>query len=332
MLHNRPSAAFQAIDQSVIDARFRVHKFLFLTQNSSLRFVAEACADILRSANSFLERDQFTWQYVNGVANLRQDNRPNLVSTALVLIGGTEQPWHVTDSELSSLKPRINSATRVCVVGAGVFLPLSAGFLDQQSISVHPNFRISTSEMTDEVDIMDAPVTHSGRWSSATGNVAASIMISDLVGKQAGGVTKRALDEHLGLVASEQTTNSKLLWQLHKKSQGDPTIEDAISLMVENIDEPLPIYKIANGINTSPRQLERTCKARLGMTPKKLYRCLQIVHAHQLLTQTDLSITEVSVASGFNSVGVLSKWYRDRYGATPSQTRRQFRYGRELAG
>jgi len=77
-------------------------------------------------------------------------------------------------------------------------------------------------------------------------------------------------------------------------------MSDALTIMSENLEDVLPICQLAIKIGSSPRQLKRCCKECLGVPSMKMYRDLRLSRAHQLLAQTDLSISEISVASGFN--------------------------------
>ncbi|MCW1951821.1 MAG: helix-turn-helix domain-containing protein [Octadecabacter sp.] len=327
MHHDRPNTTFLMNSRPVSVADRNLQTYLFVTQDSTVQFVADACGDVLRSANGFLEHNRFSWQCVNGLSGLKTVGKTVLSNSVLVLIGGVEKAWPFTDAELRVLKPAFRSARHVCVIGAGIFPPLSAGLLDGRRISVHPNFRIAASEIAIDADISCDAITHSSGLSSATGYVAASITISELVGKQAGAVTKQALDDHLGLNRPTQPADTQERLRLLRKSRGHPVIAAALEVISDNLEDPLPIRQLAEAISVSTRQLERVCSTTLEMSPKQLYRELQLRRAHTLLTQTNLSITEVSVASGFNSNCVLSKWYREEYGELPSQTRKYAWYG-----
>ena len=328
MHHDSPNTAVLMNSRPVTVADRNQQTYLFVTQDSTVQFVADACGNVLRSANGFLEDNRFSWQCVNGLSGLETVGQTALSNSVLVLIGGAAQAWPISAAELRLLKPAFRSARHVCVIGAGVFLPLSAGLLDGRQISVHPNFRLAASEITIDADISCDVITHSGGLSSATGYVAASIMISELVGEQAGSVTKQALDDHLGLNRPAQHADTQEQWRLLRKSQGHPVITAALEIITDNIEDPLPIRELAEAIGVSSRQLERACSAILEMSPKQLYRKLRLGRAHTLLTQTNLSILEISVASGFNSNCVLSKWYREEYGELPSQTRKNTWFGK----
>ncbi|HEX7136398.1 MAG TPA: helix-turn-helix domain-containing protein, partial [Vicinamibacterales bacterium] len=69
--------------------------------------------------------------------------------------------------------------------------------------------------------------------------------------------------------------------------------------------------------------LERLFDSALGQSPVHYYRNLRLDRAQHLLRETSLSVVQVAVATGFNSVSSLSLAYRDCFGCSPSSDRQQ---------
>lgn len=59
----------------------------------------------------------------------------------------------------------------------------------------------------------------------------------------------------------------------------------------------------------------------LKKTPALYYRDIRLDRARGLVTQTDLSLAQVAVASGFSSQVHFSRAYRERFGLTPRNDR-----------
>ena len=97
---------------------------------------------------------------------------------------------------------------------------------------------------------------------------------------------------------------------------------EAVFEMSKNLENPLTINKISRVVNLSLRQTERLFSKHLRMTPKKYYLKLRLLHGRQLIEQTSMSILEISIASGFSSRRVFSKYYFNEFGFLPSHTRR----------
>ncbi len=304
------------------DNRAGPSHFLLVSQNAEIRFAADACAEVLQCANRFSKSGQFTWEHGMGLDSLADRTLPGMAGTGLVLVGGTEHPWTIGNIGLSRLKARLQTARHLCVVGSGVFIPLAAGHLEGKNLSVHPNFRVAICEMAYGVDICERAVNHSGGLSSAITGMAAASMMLDLVGQRVGRFTQQAVAEYLGLSQPHQRAETHEHWRYIRKSQGNRVIADALAVMLDNLEDVLSTQQIAMAISVSQRQLERCCKGYLGNSPMKVYRNLRLARARQMLVQTNLPVSEISVASGFSSVSGFSRRYCERYGERPGISRK----------
>jgi len=56
--------------------------------------------------------------------------------------------------------------------------------------------------------------------------------------------------------------------------------------------------------------------------PAQTYHNIRLDRARTLLMETDLSVIEIAMATGFNSNGVFSRHYKERYGESPYGNRR----------
>lgn len=71
----------------------------------------------------------------------------------------------------------------------------------------------------------------------------------------------------------------------------------------------------------STRQLERLFRRYLNRSPRRYYMELRLQKARNLLMQTDMSVINVALGSGFTSPSHFSKCYRARYDTTPYRDR-----------
>ena len=92
--------------------------------------------------------------------------------------------------------------------------------------------------------------------------------------------------------------------------------------MENNIETPLSIDLLAANTHISCRQLERLFKSNFNETPTNFYLGLRLNRAQNLLRETDLSITEVSIATGFDLVSYFSRAYRNLFKQTPKSERK----------
>ena len=100
-----------------------------------------------------------------------------------------------------------------------------------------------------------------------------------------------------------------------------PKLTEAVTLMESNLDEPLSSDDLAGLVGLSRRHLERLFKRHLDTVPSRFYLQMRLDKARHLLRDTDMSIVEVSMASGFSSASHFSTTYRSHFGITPRQER-----------
>ncbi|MFC5430010.1 GlxA family transcriptional regulator [Paraburkholderia denitrificans] len=103
-----------------------------------------------------------------------------------------------------------------------------------------------------------------------------------------------------------------------------PRLNDALKLMDANIEDPLTTDEIAGHVGVSRRQLERIFKQYLNAMPAKYYLGLRLAKARSQLQRTSKSVMQISMACGFSSAAHFSNAYRERFGMTPRDERRNW--------
>jgi transcriptional regulator GlxA family with amidase domain len=98
-------------------------------------------------------------------------------------------------------------------------------------------------------------------------------------------------------------------------------LREAVILMERSLEDPLQIPEIARRISVSQRHMERMFQSHTGVSPVRYYLDLRLDRARGLVTQTDLSVLEVSIASGFATPAQFAKAYKERFSLTPTDDR-----------
>jgi transcriptional regulator GlxA family with amidase domain len=101
-----------------------------------------------------------------------------------------------------------------------------------------------------------------------------------------------------------------------------------IQTMQRNLETPASISALADGVNLSPRQLERLFKRYLETTPARYYLSLRIDRARELLIYTNQPILDVAVAVGFASTSHFAQWFKRFHGLRPKELRERARQAR----
>ncbi|MGH1439173.1 MAG: DNA-3-methyladenine glycosylase 2 family protein [Cellvibrionaceae bacterium] len=100
------------------------------------------------------------------------------------------------------------------------------------------------------------------------------------------------------------------------------TLERALRLIDDGELQSGSLSSLANRLGVSDRYLRSLFKQHLGVSPKSYALYQQCLFAKQLLHQTTLPITQVALASGFNSVRRFNDCFRSALQLTPTELRR----------
>lgn len=204
----------------------------------------------------------------------------------------------------------------------GAYLMAEAGILAGHKATIHWENQASFRERFFDVVLVNAPtVIDRARFSTAGGTSSIDLillLICDRLGDaQRDNVAAHmlytkihTLQENSGISPPDQLKikNVKLL--------------KVVRAMEASIENPVSMRDLAALLSISVRQLERSFHKDIGLSPNRYYSRMRIERAHQLIVQTELSITEIGVACGFSSNSTFSKKFRETLGVTPHSLRR----------
>jgi AraC family transcriptional regulator, regulatory protein of adaptative response / DNA-3-methyladenine glycosylase II len=88
---------------------------------------------------------------------------------------------------------------------------------------------------------------------------------------------------------------------------------------MEEASQSIP--ELASVVRLSDRHFRRLLTKQLGVSPIQLMQTRRLLLAKQLLTDTDLSINEVALASGFKSLRRFNSLFKERYRLSPTGLR-----------
>lgn len=82
---------------------------------------------------------------------------------------------------------------------------------------------------------------------------------------------------------------------------------------------------LSNELGISSRHLRRVVESEYGVTPVELAQTQRLLMAKRLLTDTAMSVTDIAMASGFNSIRRFNTLFQERYRLKPTQLRKEGR-------
>lgn len=85
----------------------------------------------------------------------------------------------------------------------------------------------------------------------------------------------------------------------------------------------MSLEELAQELGISDRHLRRVVQSEYGVSPVELAQTQKLLTAKRLLTDTDLPIGEVALASGFSSIRRFNALFSERYNLTPTKLRKK---------
>ncbi|MEX1215011.1 GlxA family transcriptional regulator [Saccharospirillum sp.] len=241
----------------------------------------------------------------------------------LVICGGYRSQLEPEPHLLSTLKWADQNGIRLAGLWNGGVALVQAGLMDHQACALHPDNHAYVREHYPAVKVSANAYEIDNEHATCAGPVSALEMMLKLIG--------RLLDNpHIVRAVREILSCDQVSEQVGPMPLNlgdDPTLPESLqtllALMRANIEEPLTLPELAHCANISRRQVERLFQTHLETSPSRYYLELRLVHARRLLMQTNRSIVDISLASGFVSSSHFSNCFRDYYGIAPSAARQQ---------
>lgn len=107
-------------------------------------------------------------------------------------------------------------------------------------------------------------------------------------------------------------------------AQSNDNLREIISYVNEHYTEPLSLETVANHVGFSREYFCRFFKQHMGITFLRYLNEVRISHAGRLISNTGLSISEIIAESGFTNQTLFNRLFKDIYGMTPRQARRNY--------
>ncbi len=105
----------------------------------------------------------------------------------------------------------------------------------------------------------------------------------------------------------------------------DDPLGSLLTWMIDHLDEPLTVDRLAGLATMSPRTFARRFRQATGTTPLRWLHHQRVVRAQELLEVTHLTIDAIAGRVGFGNAANLREHFHRTVGTTPSAYRQRFR-------
>jgi len=289
--------------------------------------------DSLRAANRLSGKELYHWEYygpdetpVAASCGITVPTRPlseaKNLKTLVIVAPNTAQ--HFDDSTtIRLLKALDKKEVNLGSASSGSFILARAGLLDDCRCTIHWENIPVFKELYPHLDVAFTLYEIAERRFTCSGGIAALDMMLKLIENQYG----RQLAQQI----SQQFQHDRIRTEIDSQQMADridlamsaPKLIDVINLMENNIEVPLSLPSIAEKCNLSLRQIERLFHKYRNVTPSQYYLSLRLMHAKQLLLNTNRSVIDISIATGFETQSYFTACYRKHFGSSPRSHRSQ---------
>ncbi|MEX0303827.1 MAG: GlxA family transcriptional regulator [Leisingera sp.] len=301
---------------------------LVLDECNTLSFAA--AVDPMRAANRLAGRAAFDWDYVSAA------NEPPMLTSGLtvpsfplarlegcellIVVAGFQLARHATPSLLAGLRRIAASGATIAGIDGGPWLMAEAGLLDGHPATNHWEDLENFASRFPEVEARNDRFTVSeGRLTSGGATPAIEMMLHIISARHGATFASRVAGLFLydGPSAAPRP-QSRLGGQKH-----NALTAKANALMEAALDEPMPLSAIAETLGTSPRSLQQQFRLRLNTTPQDHYLQLRLAEARRLVTDTDMPLMDVAIATGFTSQSSFARAFRTAHGTSARDLRQE---------
>ncbi len=258
---------------------------------------------------------------------VRVDCQPDQVQQldALFVCGPTPVLHSGHEKLIAWLRRQSRSVSSLGGIGTGSYLLARAGLLDGYRATIHWLDIATLREAFPRVEATGNLFETDRDRYTCSGGTASMDMLLFLIGREHGidlasSISEQFVCERIRLSDEVQRVPLKV-----RLGTQQPNLIEAVTLMEANIEEPLSTDDLAHHVGVSRRHLERLFKQNLQQVPSQYYLELRLDRARVLLRTDDKPILQVGLMCGFSSASYFSTAYRNHFGLTPRQERRNAR-------
>lgn len=307
--------------------------FVFALVEDFTHLAFASAVDPLRIANLISGKDLYRWSYAsdNGETATSSDGTVMLVQHSfkalpacdrLFVLSGIGMRRKNYQTLIAALRhaDRFGRA-RIGALCSGAYVLAKGGFLNGMQAAIHWEYHDSFMEEFPEVTLVRNVFVASEKHITASGGTATADLMLHLIGQDHGTDLASAVADQMVYNAVREATSAQTVSLQSRNGMRNAHLARAIEIMRDNLETPMPPSVIAHDLGISVRQLERLFGKYLNTSPKRYYMEMRLNKARNLLLQTELAVTEISLATGFESPGNFARAYRTVFGITPMMQR-----------
>ncbi len=304
--------------------------FLLVEEFSLIAFAS--AIEPLRLANRGAGKDIYDWKLVSETGEAVCSSCGACVEVSgglddasraarVVVVSGLNAHRAATKPVLTWLRKQSRLGSPIGALCTGALILAKAGLLDERRCTIHWENQAAFSEEFLDIELTNRLFEIDGNRFTCAGGIAATDMMLTLIARDVDpGIVSLITDQiiHTPLRGEREEQRLSVPARIGVRH---PKLVSIIQMMEQNLEEPISPSILAQHAQMSTRQLERLFRRYLDRSPKRYYMELRLQKARNLLLQTEMSVINVALASGFTSPSHFSKCYRSYFNRTPYRER-----------
>lgn len=286
----------------------------------------------LRAANQLSGKVLYTWRHISidgapvrasagvGIIADFRVGSPAAWDAVFICAGGNPAKFRHRGT-MQWLRDLARTGVAIAGMSGGSYILARAGVLGGYRCTIHWDHIAAFVEDFPDLDVRRTLYEIDRDRVTCAGGTSSLDMMLELIAMEHGRELSASISEWYLRTQPRAGSGPQRMALRDRHGVSSERLIRALSLMEDNIEEPLSLAQLAQGAGITPRHLERLFAQSLSSSPMSTYLRLRLERAQELLRQTSLPVLEVAMAAGFVSVSHFSRVYAQRFGRPPRDER-----------
>jgi len=246
----------------------------------------------------------------------------------IVVVGGriNEQIEVLDSASVAYVVSAAQAGIPVIGLCTGSFILAEAGLLRGRRACVswlhHGEFR----ERFPDIAVTSHELfVEDGKVITCAGGSSAADLAAFLLNRHVGEFAEKNALEILQIARRRDASEMQPRNPLGQVSIDDARVEKALLTMEQHVEDLLAIEDIAAQSGLSRRQLERSFRAALGISPASAYLTVRLDAAMRLVKGTKIPLAEIAILAGFQNSSHFIRKFRERFDIPPATVRKNLK-------
>ena len=253
---------------------------------------------------------------------------------SLVVIGGHHAHEASQDPAfITAVRQVAERSGRVVGLCTAAFILAAAGLLEGKRATTHWMFGdlLAARHPGVRVDTNPIFIAENGTWTSA-GITASFDLLLAVIEEDLGAEAARSVARTLVVFLRRSGNQAQFSAQLAEQLADRHPIRELQQFIADHPGDRLTLADLAARVQMSPRHFTRVFRAEVGISPGRYVERIRLEAARRRLEESEQSVADVAVATGFGSSETLRRTFVAALGVAPAEYRQRFGPARARRG